>query len=392
MASDITKYYAFSALCNCLFFLPIVYIYYQSAAGLTFTEVFIVESIYSISIIVFEVTSGALADYFGRKISLITGSLIWVLSALLFSVSTNILMFIIGYVLWALGASLLSGADVALLYDILSKTGQKDKFKQYQGNANFIGLLTLSLISIASGFLINFFSMSFMFILSAIAFALMFVILITIKHIETLDKSHTSYVNIIRESASRIKKSELLIWLFVESALFMTVFKLIQPSTQFYMSQALLEIEYFGIASAYFFIMAAIGSRLAEKFNKIFRNNSYLAISILVLISLLPISLWLTKWGFVFFGFFFLAISINSVLIKNDILQEIPKEYHATIISFNNLADRLIFAIFSPLWGWGIQSLGLRWTFTICCLLLGISIPLFKLLSLKVRGKTQTIS
>ena len=78
MNRDILKFYIYSALSNLLFFLPIVYIFFKNS-GLTFTEIFITETIFAIGVVLFEVPTGALADYIDCKKSVLVGALLWIL-------------------------------------------------------------------------------------------------------------------------------------------------------------------------------------------------------------------------------------------------------------------------------------------------------------------------
>jgi MFS family permease len=178
MNSNIYKYYSYSAISNFLFFLPIVYVFFQDN-GLSLTQIFIIEAIFSIGLVLFEVPTGAVADYYGKKASLVLGSVIWVISCVLFSFGSGFYTFIFAYLTWALGAAFLSGADTALLYDILHKDNQKEHFKKYQGNAKFIGLVAISLASLLGGYIASF-SMRYTFIASAIAFFAMFFLILAI--------------------------------------------------------------------------------------------------------------------------------------------------------------------------------------------------------------------
>src|SRR3989344_8649501 len=300
MNSNIYKYYSYSAISNFLFFLPIVYVFFQDN-GLSLTQIFIIEAIFSIGLVLFEVPTGAVADYYGKKASLVLGSVIWIISCVLFSFGSGFYTFTFAYLIWALGAAFLSGADTALLYDILHKDNQKEHFKKYQGNAKFIGLVAISLASLLGGYIASF-SMRYTFIASAIAFFIMFLILISIKHKEDLKEEKETYTQIIKNSFSIISKSSILVWLFIYSAIFLVVFKLTQPSTQIYMNLSNLDIKYFGFASAFFFIIAAIASKLTNKFEKNFKNYSYLILSILMILSTFLISQFVFKLGFLIFG------------------------------------------------------------------------------------------
>ena len=82
-------------------------------------------------------------------------------------------------------------------------------------------------------------------------------------------------------------------------------------------------------------------------------------LSILMILSTFLVSQFVFKLGFLIFGILFFATSINSIIVQHEVLENTPKSKHSTVLSFNNLSDRLIFVIISPLWGFGMEKLGL---------------------------------
>lgn len=84
--------------------------------GQDIQEIFLLESLYALTILLMEVPSGYLADRFGRVVVLRVGGVLWAAAWLLLAVEgfSGLAVF---NVLAGLGGSLLSGADLALLYD-----------------------------------------------------------------------------------------------------------------------------------------------------------------------------------------------------------------------------------------------------------------------------------
>ena len=142
MNRDIYKYYLYSALSNFLFFLPIIYIFFKNS-GLTFTQIFLTEAIFSIAVVLFEVPTGALADYIGRKKSVLVGILMWILSCFVFFIGHGFIAFSIANVFCALGVAFMSGADMALFYEILRKQNKENDYTNINKNNR---ILTLGLV------------------------------------------------------------------------------------------------------------------------------------------------------------------------------------------------------------------------------------------------------
>ena len=91
--------------------MPIIVLFFQEN-GLTLMEVMILQSVYSFTIAITEIPSGYIADYFGRKNSLILGTILTFCGYLIFSNFSSFLRFLFRCrLLLLLGGSLMSGAD-----------------------------------------------------------------------------------------------------------------------------------------------------------------------------------------------------------------------------------------------------------------------------------------
>jgi len=67
--------YAFNFLKSLQFFGALAVPFYLYCVGLDYKGMFILETIFSVCIILFEIPTGVIADKFGRKISLFLGAL-----------------------------------------------------------------------------------------------------------------------------------------------------------------------------------------------------------------------------------------------------------------------------------------------------------------------------
>jgi MFS family permease len=85
--------------------------------GQDLREIFLLESVYAVVILAMELPSGYLADRFGRVAVLRLGGVFWSASWILLLLVEDFAGLVVFEVLMGLGSSLLSGADLALLYD-----------------------------------------------------------------------------------------------------------------------------------------------------------------------------------------------------------------------------------------------------------------------------------
>lgn len=370
----ILRFYAYSFLKSLLFFLPIVVVFFKNC-NLNFTEIFLLETLGAIGAVFFEVPTGVIADYFGKKKSLMAGMLMLIVSNVIFYSASGFLVFAIGQLIWALGGTLLSGADTALLYDVLHDDN-KENFKKYQGTSRFIGLMGISLSSLIGGY-ISSYSMRITFVFTAIAFIICFFIIGSIKNIKEEQRQKIGYTLIITNSFKLIKTNKWLLWLFLYSGVFGAIFNIIKPLSQVYMNISGLDIRFFGIASTYFFLVAAISSKLANVFEKKFNHWSYFILGVLLIFTVITLSFSVMKLGFLLFGIIFFAMSICSIIIEHEILKISTSNMNSTVLSFNNLFNRLLFAISAPIFGYYLELLSFQKTMLWLGVILLLTIPIF---------------
>ena len=88
--------------------------------GLDPFAIYLLQGVYSLSLALFEIPSGYLADVIGRRASLIIGSLLGTLGFVVLSFSHSLPGFLLAEIILGLGGSFISGSDSALLYDSLA--------------------------------------------------------------------------------------------------------------------------------------------------------------------------------------------------------------------------------------------------------------------------------
>ena len=89
--------------------------------GLSYAWLMAAEACFMFATLLLEVPSGAFADRFGRRTSMITAGLVGVVAILVYTWSPQLPTIVLGTVLFSVAAALFSGADSALLYDTLRR-------------------------------------------------------------------------------------------------------------------------------------------------------------------------------------------------------------------------------------------------------------------------------
>jgi MFS family permease len=118
-----------------------VYTLLFSDAGLAVWQISSLFVIWSVSSIVFEVPSGALADATSRRRLLIVGPLLAAVTFAMWVAYPSFWVFALGFVLWGLKSALTSGALEALVYSELQRLDATEKYSTLMGRGQSAGVL-----------------------------------------------------------------------------------------------------------------------------------------------------------------------------------------------------------------------------------------------------------
>lgn len=113
-------FYAFSFLKNLQFFGALAVPFYLYRVNLDYGRMFVLEALFSVSMMLLEVPTGVVADKWGRKISLMLGTSFLALGFLAFGIFRSFWVLAAAEVVCALGMTFVSGADKAFLYEYLA--------------------------------------------------------------------------------------------------------------------------------------------------------------------------------------------------------------------------------------------------------------------------------
>lgn len=155
MHRNISLLYLFRFFRDFLLIAPVIIPFYKSN-GLSSFQVFYVQSVFSASMLIFEIPSGYLSDRYGRKITLLSGGIAIFCGFLTYSFSSGIFLFIIAEILLGFGFSLCSGTDSALLHESLSAIGKKNDYRKSESRAEFLTRAGAAVSSVSGGVIASF--------------------------------------------------------------------------------------------------------------------------------------------------------------------------------------------------------------------------------------------
>lgn len=167
-SSNIKKSYLYRFLMDFQLWLPIWVLYLRDERGFSITQINLLDTPFFLLIVVAEVPTGAVADRFGRRTSLLLGTAFFALAIIVFGLAENYIVILVSYVSWGLAMTFQSGADQALIYDSLKQIDKEDQFPHVAGRlyavrsgAAILGLLLGAPIAAATSY-------SFVIVMSAL--------------------------------------------------------------------------------------------------------------------------------------------------------------------------------------------------------------------------------
>lgn len=128
--ANIKKSYVFRFLMEFQLWWPIWVIYLQKQRGLSLTQITLLDTPFFFLMVLAEVPTGAIADRFGRRWSLMLGSSLFAVAVFIFAIADNYLVILLSYGAWGLGLTFQNGADMALVYDSLKAVGREEDFQK----------------------------------------------------------------------------------------------------------------------------------------------------------------------------------------------------------------------------------------------------------------------
>jgi MFS family permease len=143
LSRNLRLLYAFQALKSLQLFGAVTVPFYLEWAGLDYTRMFVLEAAYSLFMFLLEVPTGTIADRFGRKWSLVAGALCSGASFAMFGLVRSYPLFFVANLLCAVGATCISGADQALLYETLLENGRAHDGRRVLARYQAIGSAAL---------------------------------------------------------------------------------------------------------------------------------------------------------------------------------------------------------------------------------------------------------
>lgn len=380
--STIWKFYLASILGGFAVFYNGVDTLFFRHFNLSFEQIGFLVSASLTAVLVCEIPTGAFADIYGKKKSIVLGSLFSLAGLAFLAFGSTFTAFTIGFVLLGVGRAFRSGAESALLYDWLSSQDRQHEYAMHQSRlqAAFVGI---DIISGSVGFLLFGLNVRIPFIISFAAMALVILVQFTLQEVTKRDISQESafsiHINQIKEGLRIIYNSRIIIWL--------VGFTLIYSIANIFFSGTLnlpfLE-ETKGFTTNQLAIMGLIWNTIqtaslffVNRFERAFGQFRSI-LTIVIITPLLFIGLLFSNnflLSSLFIGVYFSSMSFREVIIDAYLNERISNEYRATVLSIISMLVSSLAIFVLPLLGSIVDQTSLDtglWLLIIGTLVLGV--------------------
>lgn len=357
MAANIRWYYIYVAL-SALRLDGAIWILYFQERGLSLLEVAIAEVFYHLSIFIGEIPTGSIADLWGRKRSMLIGSVLAALTSVGALFGSGVVFVCALFFLWGLSATFQSGANRSLLYDSCQAAGMTERFSAILGKVIAIEVAASSLAVFLGGAIASF-SYSAVYVLRAVVLLLSVGAIAMMKEPEIWSQSEPKpgILRQVRESLSLVRHNPLVLRLVVYGVLFWSTATLMHLYGQVFFRSEGLGLAVAGGVFAAGDGVAALTSTLSQRFEMRFGARLILAT--------IPVASAVLIFGMASLPvtgsalFFILHLALEGIVDPawSDLLnRQIPSTRRATVLSlWSAIQSGLIMTGF-PLLGWIIQK------------------------------------
>jgi hypothetical protein len=281
--------------------------------------------------------------------------------------------------------SMISGGDVALLYDsYLAAGGEKSPGAAVIGNATFAAQTGTTVSALLGGAVVT---LSYGHLLWANAILSWIPVLLVLAITEppasyerpkkwAQNLKDVLSATVVRDATTRLVFLNMVIWGSGALVMFWV--------NQKYWQESAVPLAWFGVLLAGYNLIDGFAARSAALgVARYGRRPLLAAVGVLPLVAYFGMASFF-GWGGILFGFLFkVGRGLGGVLFMEALNERIPSAFRATVISLSQLGIRASFCLLGPLVGYGIDAwglpsvlsaLGILFSIAFVCLLLPLAL------------------
>ncbi len=253
--SNIWKMYLVRLLFNMFFISAVIVPFYTDWGGIKFSQILFLNAWFWFWNFLLEIPTGTVADFLGRKISVILGCIAAVIGVLVYVSHPDFVIFLGAEVIFAVSYTLLSGADEALVYDSLKEIDQTHISKKVLSRMESFKLGGIVVGAVAGAFVAKYMGLRMTLLLQAIPISLAGLLALTFKEPPVWEKkpamSFRSYKKILSSGVNYFLKNRVLKILALDMVVVFAFAWIIIWFYQVLLKNAGVDMVYFGFVHAF---------------------------------------------------------------------------------------------------------------------------------------------
>lgn len=325
--------------------------------GLSLSQVFLLQSLFSVAFLLWELPSGYIADRFGRAFSIKLSAPIAAVAMVAYGFSSSFWQFTVWELTLALANGLISGVDTALLLDSLKADGREEEFTHASQRMQAFGFGAAALGVPVAFLLVRYVSLSSTLVADGLLTAVGTLFAFRLREAPRYNGSQESVRLSAWHATKQLVHNVEARWLVVlTSSLGAATYVSFWLSAPYYKSLGV-PVELYGLILALRSLWKAVLSyKIKQTPRKLGRNLlTYTLLAGLVYAAMATGNVWLL-WAVLGHD---AVQALQSQPVTARLNQHMHHEYRATLNSLVNLVQRLAYALAGPLAGLAVDRLGL---------------------------------
>ena len=334
--------------------------------GQDMQQIFLLESFYALIILLMEIPSGYFTDRYGRVVVLRAGGLFWSLSWLSLIWVQDFSGLLGFYVLAGFGTSLLSGADLALLYDTERELQQDKPSRANRAVRNLfvVGMAAEGLASLSATGLLFYGGITTVIAAQTACGLLVLAVAMVLREPRRANSEYKSLLNdwwdLSHVLSALWRESVLMRRLLAALCLWPVVTLLAVWLMQRVWVELNLTLLHFGWIWCLLQLVGAFTGQAAHSVERwIGARSTIYAIGVLAVSGLLLMGVTMLSWVLVGGVLLFVSRGLFGVLFMDALNRRIDNDYRATINSLLGFGFRLRFIVAASLMGFVFDGFGL---------------------------------
>lgn len=394
------KFALYGFLKNLRFFEPFMILFFRDQ-GFSFLNIGILYMIRELSTNLTEIPTGILADYVGRKITMVFSMIAYIVSFIIFFTTQNMVLYIFAMIFFGFGEALRSGTHKSLILSYLKLTKKESAKVQYYGltrsfsqkGSAINSLIAASLVFFTGNYRIVFLAAIVPYIIN------LFNLLTYPSQLDDVIRKRTKRATLkeIIKPLSDLRKSEYL-RVYLNSSVFSAFFKSSKDFLQPILEIFAVSIPFFvpinsekktafilGLTYFFIYLLTSYCSKYAYLIQKRMKtlhhalNLTMIAGIVFILFAGIFNVLSFEIGAVIMFLLIFIIQNLRRPLNVSLISDIIPEEKLSTGLSIESQLTTLLIALFSPLIGFLADQFGIGIGLILFAVLILLTFPFLKL-------------